>query len=732
MPLMKRISASAIATIIAALLLVTIDHFDATRAAASVLVDVETRAAAVADPRNRLARIQSNLERVAAKQSRWPTAPGTETETDTAALEKIVDAYALYLKGDFPAMDSVLAQISKTTAARRSNIAKPTDPTFTKESSARRSAYYAALDAAASRKSSLLRLFAGLRKVDATLFLKAVQSEFADIHERTRYQSFATAPSGLDGMWLRLPCRTLIGRTAQFSADAVEMRALGGPSLACPVDSTDFAEIEALAKAPENLAPHRVLKRAPTTAAEEPVSLAHWIRETAVAHMDSYPALAEIVLAGAAQVDAVGKLDYLLFLHALRPADLIRDATINRLLGAVRAIPTPDDACCGEPVDEDRVNYDGSDESLVPTIVWASSSGVANTQSAFYAIPCAVLAARPKLLEAIKERYGSNRDNFLPRSGCSWGRGSVSGFPDALLEDFVTLAEQADGHFIDHLDGSMRFGLMTEQTAAWERMRLDPRALLTTTESPLAYPYQVWGMLSLDNHAIALKTKAAYEIFHDRLAMFYRDRGLGPQDSARAAKAGIFAAVWGADCGGDVPQKSLHRALVEGSPVGDLIAASADADPAEAPEIIACETMDPAMLVAVANPAALAALLDRNDDADTRNAFGKTALMVAAQFDSIASAQVLLAHGAHINTTTLQTGQSFEITLSHDARSALMYAAANGSSAMIRLLLDAGADPFQADSKGMRAVDYLLGFGPNAANTHLDAQQKAEALRLLF
>jgi ankyrin repeat protein len=80
----------------------------------------------------------------------------------------------------------------------------------------------------------------------------------------------------------------------------------------------------------------------------------------------------------------------------------------------------------------------------------------------------------------------------------------------------------------------------------------------------------------------------------------------------------------------------------------------------------------------------------------------------------------------------LQTGQSFEITLSHDARSALMYAAANGSSAMIRLLLDAGADPFQADSKGMRAVDYLLGFGPNAANTHLDAQQKAEALRLLF
>ena len=107
--------------------------------------------------------------------------------------------------------------------------------------------------------------------------------------------------------------------------------------------------------------------------------------------------------------------------------------------------------------------------------------------------------------------------------------------------------------------------------------------------------------------------------------------------------------------------------------------------------------------------------------------------MVAAQYDFIDSARLLLTHKAAVNTTTLVSANPpYGFALSHDARTPLMYAAASGSLDMIRLLLDAGADPYQTDTKGARALDYLLGFGPVNANARLTATQRTEAARLLF
>ena len=68
----------------------------------------------------------------------------------------------------------------------------------------------------------------------------------------------------------------------------------------------------------------------------------------------------------------------------------------------------------------------------------------------------------------------------------------------------------------------------------------------------------------------------------------------------------------------------------------------------------------------------------------------------------------------------------------HDGRTALMYAAANASLPVIKLLLAAGADPYQADTKGCRAIDYLLGFGPVPANPRPTPDKRMEAARLLF
>jgi len=126
-------------------------------------------------------------------------------------------------------------------------------------------------------------------------------------------------------------------------------------------------------------------------------------------------------------------------------------------------------------------------------------------------------------------------------------------------------------------------------------------------------------------------------------------------------------------------------------------------------------------------------LLDRSPAADLRDPIGKTPLMVAAQHDLVESARLLLAHKAGVNTTTFVKTDGYSVEgLAHDARSPLMYAAASGSLAMIRLLLDAGADPFQADSKGARPIDYLLGYGPTGANSRLTEEERERAAKWLF
>ncbi len=63
---------------------------------------------------------------------------------------------------------------------------------------------------------------------------------------------------------------------------------------------------------------------------------------------------------------------------------------------------------------------------------------------------------------------------------------------------------------------------------------------------------------------------------------------------------------------------------------------------------------------------------------------------------------------------------------------AATHAAANASLPTIRLLLEAGANPQESDSKGLRAVHYLLGLGPAPANPRLSAEDLAEATRLLY
>lgn len=684
-------------------------------ARAQPTVEVDEREGAASDPRLALARIQSDLERTAAGQPRWPSPSGH----DRMPAEMIVDAYRLFLAGDAAGMDAALGRIGNQ---RPSNA----DETTVR--------YFDRLDALATDPSALVRLLVGLRRVDGALFLLAAAPMQADIEKRYVPKHTSSVPSPINGTWLRLPCRTVAGRAAEFTAAAETLGKSRGPFLSCPSEAADFQELERLAGDPELFKPKApkpapVVTRASDAASAIPPQ--PWDRTTAVAFMADDPDRAGPVLENAAGLDPVGKLDYALFLDAFRAPSPVRDAEIKNLLQEV-----VDAAMAATSGGLDKpAPYDGSDQSIVPILVAASLSGVANTDSAFYAIPCAVLVARPALLAATRPQFGGNKDNFLPRSGCSWGRGSVSGFPAVDVDAFIAASTAADGNFIDRFDGTLKYGLESAQAATYESMKIDPRSFLDDDAPSLAYPYQTWGYGSLVSRAVSLELRRRYDAAQESLSTYYFSRGLAQDLAARAAKTALFAAVWGADCGGAVPQKSLRGLLLEDAAIGEIEAWLAAHGTEEAPEVLACADnagLDPLLHIAVAAPASLPLLLQRAPSVDERNAIGKTALMVAAQFDQMESVRVLLAAKARVNATTWQQGDIFALTLSHDARTPLMYAAANASLPLIKLLLANGADPYQADTKGRRAIHYLLGYGPTQANPRLSPEELTEAQRLLF
>ncbi len=101
---------------------------------------------------------------------------------------------------------------------------------------------------------------------------------------------------------------------------------------------------------------------------------------------------------------------------------------------------------------------------------------------------------------------------------------------------------------------------------------------------------------------------------------------------------------------------------------------------------------------------ALRSLLVRGDDADSRDRYGQTALMLAARAGHVAAVEVLLAHGADLDHAA-----KYGLT-------ALMLAAINDRPEVVRLLLRAGADTGRVGSgapgfAGKTALDLALDLG---------------------
>lgn len=664
-----------------------------------------------------IARLQSDLERAAAL--------GGEAPPPAAAggLERLVHSYNAYLAGDNVTLAAELEAVAAAVAKHVASIGQ-----YYQEQKRKRAfeTYVSDLRALDGGQPGLGALVVAMRSVGGLLFMENNNWMGGFVETRVGDGRF-TGSGPANDYWLRLPCRTVIGRSAEFERVRNTLGELTGPLLSCPSKHRDFARLERLARNPaafQARAAEDVQAREKETAAP-PAALPPqpWNRDMAVAHMGSDPKAADPVLERAAEKDSVGKLDYALFLYAFHSPGTARDARIAELTARIFA-------------DEGRTPppWDGGEEPLIDIIERASSLGLAVTHPMFYAIPCDVLRARPGLNQALEPRYGGNRDNFIPRSGCLWGRGRIDGFPEVAFKDFLELSDQASGQFINNHGGSNRFSIAGNLQANQSVLRANPRGFLKKPPPPLDYPYQTWADLGPYNRNLGDRIRDSYRKLHTLVAGYYGGMGLNPQEAAHAAKVGLFGVVLGGECGGAIKKPSLRGMLMAKAPLDTFNRHLLAGDIIESPAVRECMRYadgEPMIHVATAHEDALALLLKRGRSANKRNSIGKTPLMTAVQYNRAGAARMLLSHGADVNVKIW--GREAYAELSHDARTPLMYAAAGGSMELLRMLLDAGADPYAADTKGARAIHYLLGYGAEAkANPHLTESELSAASGLLF
>lgn len=233
-----------------------------------------------------------------------------------------------------------------------------------------------------------------------------------------------------------------------------------------------------------------------------------------------------------------------------------------------------------------------------------------------------------------------------------------------------------------------------------------PWAYSTDLES---YGFPVWGYSGAWNYrkysefkTILPKTRQALA---DRYARNYR---LPKSEALKLADAGITAALARGFSHGAAEDEyhELHRALLEGRPAAEIDRLL------PAPDALKKTAYDDGLLaIAIGHPRLVELLLMRGYDPNETNAFGKTPLMYAAQFNDLESAKLLVKHGANVEFATTRPLDTCNYTVHTHGVTALHYAVRYASRDFIAWLVDTGAVTSVKDSSGYTALDYLTRFG---------------------
>lgn len=230
---------------------------------------------------------------------------------------------------------------------------------------------------------------------------------------------------------------------------------------------------------------------------------------------------------------------------------------------------------------------------------------------------------------------------------------------------------------------------------------------LSSTRAQIERGLDTWGHSGLWNFTKFQKFSRSIGPAESELSAYYaKNFSLEPKESRLLAQSVISVALDAGFGGGDWSdgEHESHKKLLTGT------ATQEDFENPETLEALKAEvseeTEDQEALInfAIRQKKTLAMLLKLGASPNTRNWFGKTPLMYAAQFDELESAKLLLAHGVRTDAYTIGTLSSC-IRATH--LTALHYAMKYASRDFIKLLVRYGAPLHAKDTLGKTPYDYL-------------------------
>lgn len=180
-------------------------------------------------------------------------------------------------------------------------------------------------------------------------------------------------------------------------------------------------------------------------------------------------------------------------------------------------------------------------------------------------------------------------------------------------------------------------------------------------------------------------------------------------------------------------EQRMRQAVLERQPL-EVIQKLELGDRSKDPDSGYGYTHDSILNIAIEYPEALRYLLSKGVDPNSANAFGKTPLMYAAQYNQLDAVRLLLAAGADPNAATRLPDDNCFYTLSTSGMTPLHYATRYASAALIRLLVDAEAATYMKTSYIDDPLYWLEKYTNGAEpenNPNINADEVPSLLRLL-
>ncbi|MEW6645690.1 MAG: ankyrin repeat domain-containing protein [Pseudomonadota bacterium] len=169
----------------------------------------------------------------------------------------------------------------------------------------------------------------------------------------------------------------------------------------------------------------------------------------------------------------------------------------------------------------------------------------------------------------------------------------------------------------------------------------------------------------------------------------------------------------------------LHRSILTGVDTEEIISQFAG----EINQIISNEKADgdsdSILTYAIGRSDLMAKFLDMGADPNHGNAFGKTPLMYAVQFNDVDAIELLISRGAFVDAVTTKPWDTCQYTITTHHQTALHYAVRYGSEEIIELLVRAGATVLARDSNGKTPMDYLESSGGHVGSEQLSSPEDA-------